>query len=160
MIPNKDIPALMNAIYYGYNAALKDGEFAPETVNGNLVTKCNQFVSYVAKSLGYFGFDGLNANQMIELMKKTDSGWIQPADHTTAQNHANQGVLVVAGKSNPSGHGHVCLVIPGILEKSGSWSVSVPKCVNVGKDVFIGKKISAAFTAQDKCEYFALAKMI
>ena len=160
MIPNKDIPALMNAAYYGFNRALPGGDFAPKVENGALVTHCNQFIQYVAKCLGYTNFDGMTANEMVSYMRDPANGWIQPADHAVAQDHANKGVLVIAGRANPLGHGHVCLVVPGILEKSGNWCAAVPKCVNVGKDVFFGKLISFAFNAEEKCDYFALAKMI
>lgn len=154
------IAVLMNAAYYGFNRALPGGDFAPRVENGKLKTYCNFFIQYVAKCVGYSGFDGMMANQMVEFMRRPDSGWIQLADSKTAQEHANNGVLVIAGRGNPSGHGHVCLIVPGILEKSGSWGDAVPKCVNVGKDVFFGKKVSFAFSGDEKCDYFALAKMI
>lgn len=155
-----NIPTLMNAAYYGFNRGLPGGDFAPKVEGGSLVTHCNQFIQYVAKCMGYGAFDGMTANEMVEFMRKPENGWIQPADGKTAQEHANKGVLVLAGRANPLGHGHVCLVVPGILEKSGSWGDPVPKCVNIGKDVFFGKKISFAFSAAEKCDYFALSKMI
>lgn len=158
MIPNKDIPGLLNAAYSGFNRALPGGELAPTVENGKLVTHCNQFVHSIAKAIGYTNFEGLMANQMVDLMKKPENGWIQ-VDGAVAQEHANKGVLVIAGRT-ATGHGHVCIVVPGILEKSGSWGEAVPKCVNVGKDVFFGKKISFAFSSTEKCDYFALAKMI
>lgn len=168
MIPNKDIAGLMNAAYYGFNRALANpdgsrGDFQPyrDPATKTLTTYCNQFIQYICAAIGYTDFSGMNANEMIDFMKKPGSGWMQlPVDGVTAQSHANLGVIVLGAKSNPDGHGHVCLVVPGVLEKSYSWGSAVPKCVNVGKDVFFGKKISFAFSADGKCDYFALSKMI
>lgn len=160
MTPEKNIPLLMNASYYAFNRALPGGDLAPTYYEGKWTTHCNQAMQYVCNALGYSDFTGMTANEMISFMKKANSGWIQPANAQIAQEHANNGVIVLAGLANEDGHGHVCLVVPGVLEKSGSWCKSVPKCMNVGKDVFFGKKISFAFSAEDECEYFALAKMI
>jgi hypothetical protein len=166
MIETRNVPGLLNAAYYGFNRALPNpdgsrGDFQPvKDSKGNvLTTYCNQFIQYICSALGYIDFKGMNANQMIDFMEKDGSGWIKSADHRFAQDSANAGVLVIAGRK-AAGHGHVCLIVPGVLEKSGNWCASVPKCVNVGGDVFFGKKISFAFRSEDKCDYFALAKML
>jgi len=149
----------MNCVYYGFNRGL-DGDFKPTTdSNGVLTTFCNEFIQSICNGLGYSGLNGLMANQMIDFMLDPKNGWIT-VDDAVAQAHANNGALVIAGKKNPTGHGHVCLIIPGILEQSNSFGKSVPKCANVGKDVFIGKRISFAFPVSMIPQYFVLGQMI
>lgn len=164
MIPEKNLPLLLNLAYVGYNRGLP----APNGIRGDLepvfnpdgslqTSYCNQFVQYICNGLGYTEFSGMNANEMFALMSDPKNGWIS-VDGSVAQDHANNGVLVLASESNPDGHGHVCLVLPGILEKSFAYAKAVPKCANVGKDVFFGRKISFAFSQPPT--YFALAGMV
>ena len=50
------------------------------------------------------------------------------------QNFANQGHFVVASRSNPSGSGHVALVVPGEMVK-GNWCgepVTLPVVMDTG----------------------------
>jgi len=166
MIPKKNLPLLLNLAYAGYNRAIKDnpgfpGDFSPSrNPGGELVTHCNQFIQYVCNGFGYDALNGMTANDMIKFMDSYEHGWISPTGDDVVQTHANSGVIVIAGYVNPTGHGHVCLVIPGILEYSSSFGRSVPKVVNVGKDVFFGKRLSYAFQAEEMPKYFALAGMI
>lgn len=161
MIPVKNLPLILNLAYVGFNRGIDGGDFAPTFNDGILVTHCNQFIQYICNGLGYDGFNGKNANDMISFMNDPTSGWISPADERVVQAHANNGVIVLAGWSNIKGHGHVCLVLPGILEQSNSAGKSVPKVANVGKDVFFGKRISYAFSFPDETPtYFAMAGMI
>jgi len=150
----KNLPLLMNACYVGYNRGLDGGDFAPK---GD-ITHCNRFISYVMNCFGYDKFNGLMANGIIDLMNDLTHGWITVSD-SVAQNHANAGVIVIAGRKFDA-HGHVCIVLPGILEKSGSFGRSVPKVVNIGKDVFFGKKVSFAFQSEEQPQYYALSTMI
>lgn len=156
MIPAKNLPLLMNLSYFGFNRS----DFQPiKNSDGSVKTFCNIFIQYVCSGLGYTDFTGKVANEIVKFMDNPTNGWITVGDEV-AQSHANQGVLVLAGSYNPTGHGHVCLVVPGLLEKSSSFGKSVPKCVNVGESVFFGKKISFAFTPQMNFSYYALAGMI
>jgi len=98
-------------------------------------------------------------NQMFDFLSNPMNGWISVSDDV-AQSHANNGVLVFAAHKKINSHGHICLIIPGIIEKSGAWGKSVPKACNIGKDVFIGKKVSFAFTKEEMPTYFALGEMI
>lgn len=92
--------------------------------------------------MGFKSFEGLLANQMIDLMEK-DGAWSK-VDMTQCQVLANAGSLVIAGlKAEP--HGHVNVICPGREKTSGRWG-QVPSCANVGKDVFIGKGINWAFS--------------
>ena len=165
MIPSKNLPMLMNSAYVGFNRALpmpsgERGDFQPEFNSDGSVkaTYCNQFIQYICNNMGYTEFTGMNANEMDSFMSDPKNGWIV-IDETVAQTHANNGVIVLASKAM-EGHGHVCLILPGILEKSGSWGKPVPKCVNVGKDVFFGKKLSFAFQAENIPTLYVLAGMV
>lgn len=157
----------MNLAYVGYNRGLPNdngtrGDFQPIFDEaGNLAsTFCNLFIQYICNGFAYGNFNGMTANDMVKYMQDPVNGWISPADDGTAQSHANSGVIVLAGWSNPDGHGHVNLILPGILEKSGSWARPVPKCANIGRDVFFGKRLSFAFAAQEQPKYYALSGMI
>lgn len=160
MAPAKNLPLLLNSAYYGFNRALPGGDLAPVfNPDGSVKeTFCNRFIQYVLNNFGYVDMNELTANRMHVYMEDPHHGWISVSDEV-AQHHANNGVIVLASKPS-EGDGHVCLIIPGILEKSTNWAKSVPKCANVGKDVFIGKKVSFAFQADNQPIYFALSGMI
>lgn len=167
MDPVKNLPMLLNLAYVSYNRALPGdngayGDFQPIFNSDGTVktTFCNQAMQYILNGFGYGAMNGMSANEMVQFMSDHANGWISPADDNTAQAHANTGVIVFSGISNPSGHGHVNLILPGILEKSPSWSRPVPKCMNVGKDVFFGKRLSWAYVQNDQPKYFALASQI
>lgn len=162
---NKNLPLLLNSAYYAYNRALpknnKPGDFQPIfNKDGSLQTTfCNSAMNYICICFGYQNFRGMIANEMFDYMNAPKNGWI-PVSDVVAQSHANEGVIVLASMKKESGHGHVCLILPGILENSASFSRSVPKCLNIGKDVFMGKKLSFAFPVDDQPTLFALSAMI
>ncbi len=118
-------------------------DFAPMSS----LTHCNEAVHYIASKLGFGGFVGMLANNMIDLMNRDPH--FQPIPMAEAQTFANLGMLVIAGeKAMP--HGHVCVVRPGNMAMSGNWKVLVPKIINVGQRNFIDKIISWAFRSEPK----------
>ena len=157
---------LIDAICDAYSMALPGEKWAPKRLDGILYTYCNEAVNFICKFMGYHRFDrqlvtggdeALLANQMFDIMSEEDGQWLTVfAD--VAQYHANCGILVIAGMKNATGHGHVCIVRPGLLQHSGKWRGPAPRVMNVGKDVFIDKKASYAFREEPK--YFALKEMI
>lgn len=162
----KNLPHMMQLAYNGYNRALPlphggRGEFQPVfNYDGSVqVTFCNEFINFICSGLNYLHFEGLLANEMFDLVNNPKQGWIS-VDETVAQAHANEGILVLAAHKNPTGHGHLAIIVPGLLEKSLNFGKLVPVCANVGRDVFFGKKISFAFKVEDNPHYFALAEMI
>ena len=105
-------------------------------------THCNQFVDEVATAMGYRGFHGIVANQIIDMMAANGDHW-SVINMEQAQDMANGGTLIIAGmKADP--HGHVCVVCPGKPKTSGRWGV-VPSVANVGAQVFIGRGVNWAF---------------
>jgi len=100
------------------------------------ITYCNQAVNNVAFGLGYFGFKSMNANQMIDHIESS-SEW-DKCDHISAQDFSNIGRFVIAGKKNLP-HGHVVVIRPGISIYSNKYKTYVPRCLNIGSDIFIAK---------------------
>ena len=141
--PKASIPKLVDAICEVFEKSLPGGELADR----DGVTHCNEAVSYVAKKLGYSGFDQIRtadpddailANRMFDLMA-TDPEWLQ-IDGIVAQSHANTGALVVAAWKNPGGvHGHVAVVRPGTLTYSAKWGNQVPQAPRIPKVANVGK---------------------
>lgn len=166
-VPVKNLPLLMNLSYYAYNRGLPHpdgsrGDFQPViSKDGQIeVTYCNQAMQYILSGFGYDRMNGMNANEMTGFMGAPENGWIAVGDDV-AQAHASNGILVLAGWINTEGHGHICMILPGILEKSGTAGKAVPKCVNIGREVFIGKRLSFAFDySRNAPTLYALAGMI
>lgn len=116
----------------------------PEYQPGGGLTHCNAYVSEVCMTMGYRSFEGLLANDILDLVTK-DPAWTK-VEMETCQSLGNQGTVVLAGvKAEP--HGHVVIICPGKEKTSGRWGL-VPSCANVGKEVFIGKGINWAFSSK------------
>lgn len=134
------------------------------------VTDCNRFVYDVLSQFGYTKFwdekekRPILANDMYDAFLM-NGDWIEVAGDI-AQFHANNGALVIAGWKNlDGGHGHVCVVRPGIAESSGSWHVtteSVPKVANVSDPELcrLDRKASFAFSSDKIPKYFVKKDMI
>jgi hypothetical protein len=163
---NDNVLKLVDAVCDALARALPGEKWAPKMLDGTFYTYCNEAVNFVARIMGYEKFDrplvtggdeAILANQMIDKMNEPDGDWMEVyAD--VAQHHANNGSLVIAGMKNNIGHGHVCIVRPGMLQHSGNWEAPAPRVMNVGKDVFIDKKASYAFKSQPN--YFVLKSTI
>jgi hypothetical protein len=157
---------LIDAICDAYSMALPGEKWAPRMIDGVLYTYCNEAVNFICKRMNYTKFDrplvtsgdeAILANQMFDKMSEPEGDWMAVfAD--VAQYHANQGAIVIAGMKNKLGHGHVCIVRPGILQHSGKWQAPAPRVMNVGRDVFIDRKASFAFREQPS--YFVLKEMV
>lgn len=134
----KNLFMLLDAIHLPLNR--------PEYQPGGGLTHCNAYVNEVCQAMGYKSFDGLLANDIVDLIA-IDPAWTETS-MDRCQDLANGGSLVIAGfKADP--HGHVNVICPGKLKASGRWG-PVPSCANVGKDIFIGKGINWAFSELPK----------
>jgi len=167
----RSIGMLMDAVWEAYNMAIPLGDhrgrhnvFEPFFADGRWYTKCNEGFNLICRRMGYEKFDRREtehptdaqlANFMYAAMNNPDGDWRQ-IDAVMAQHMANAGCLVAAADANVGRPGHVCVVVPGETEHSGSFGYAVPKVMNIGKDVFIGKKVSYAFPSSDKPDYFCL----
>lgn len=147
----KDIITLIDSILDTYDRS----DFHP---NPDGSTHCNQAVNAVALAMGYNGFAGLNADQIVSLMAASADWTAVPIEQ--AQDLANQGSLVVAGmtaqqlRDNGSTtlHGHVVTVRPGKCVFSGKWDKTspgkTPRVLNIGASDFIARGQSGAMTNQ------------
>lgn len=101
-------------------------------------TPCNTFLSQALKrvyNINDFDRAGggfLTANEMADYVKIHTDKWTELGDASSqqalkeAQGYANIRKAVIAIQQNPDGHGHVVLIVPGILQKSGSWNLDCP----------------------------------
>jgi hypothetical protein len=71
-------------------------------------SNCSGSTAAVAEALGHEELSGLNANEQVDYMAKN---W-NSVDAETAKALAEQGELVVAGKTGKS-HGHTAVIVPG-----------------------------------------------
>jgi len=104
---------------------------------------------------------------LIALNVKTDTRWIDLGPANTqasldaAQQAANCGRAVIATEFNPTGSGHVALILPGLQATSDNWGLNVPNSasffVNKPKSAYVGKGLSYAFQLPDGIEIYARA---
>ena len=149
---------LLNKVYPAWSKCLPSpygsGAYAPG--NNGKTTYCNDYVQEVSAGFGYIAFKGLLADDMVAHMKADTREWTSVSG-IVAQQHADAGALVIAGYVNPSGHGHVSIVIPGIPAPSGKWNdPDCPVLANVGELIYckIGLTANWAFDAEPV--YFVL----
>ncbi len=153
----KDLFKLIDACCEAYdNEGWKPIQDNPSTPENERRTFCNFAVNYVATKMGYVGFKGLLANQIVELMETSNSTslprWTR-IKASEAQELANLGFLVIAGvKETP--HGHVAVVRPGNSTQSGKWKTSAPKLMNVGAKNSIA--VGANFVFKEIPQFFRL----
>jgi hypothetical protein len=63
----------------------------------------------------------LLANDLISFISNPVHGWREVHPTQEAQDLANQGVVVVGGVTEPAGQGHVLVVMPGDMQRSGGF---------------------------------------
>lgn len=134
----KNLPLLLDAICEAYN----NPSFLPREGK----TYCNMASNSIALKMGCGDLAGRVANDIYDYMSASPNWSETPFDK--AQFLANQGTLVFAARKD-SPHGHICVVMPGNEKFSGKWG-KVPTVMNIGKDVFIGKGVSWAFSELPK----------
>lgn len=129
----------------------------PRTVENERATFCNFAVRRVCEELKYTGFNNMLANDMVRKMENSPEEW-RKISGQDAQDYANRGELVLAGQINLP-HGHVAVCRPGVAAFSAKWQGKfVPKCMNIGAQVFLGSGVNFAF--KDEPSYFWLLPKI
>ncbi len=117
-------------------------------------TFCNEFLQAASFLWGCLDLSGKLIRDIHLCVKGLPTRW-KPAGMAEAQLAANQGRLVIALWSDEAPQGdHGCIIAPGKLESSGTWGMEVPQAANVGKDNFFGKKLSFAFPANQRPEFY------
>lgn len=106
-------------------------------------TYCNFAVRYIAEKMGYWKFNRMLANQMIDLMERSPK-WRTIKDMRDVQPIANLCELIIAGEKREK-HGHVAVVRPGNMEWSNKWGCYCPKVCNIGKNNRLSKGVNWAF---------------
>ena len=95
------------------------------------VTFCNFAAQLITNAVfGYSGFDGLNANQIYNLVSGSGN-WLK-VDGSTAQLHANGGHLAICSQVGQP-HGHVSVIVPGNMVPSEHFGHAAPLTANVGE---------------------------
>lgn len=94
------------------------------TGDGSPETFCNFFVREVLRALGVQVPEGLRANALHAWLAQQASlgvtpGWERVPQHV-AQRAADEGMVVVAAWPNPSGPGHMAVLVPSLGE-AGVW---------------------------------------
>lgn len=136
----RNISVLMSGCYDGIN----NTDFFPKlNPDGSVLeTYCNFFVDSVASRLGCKDFSGRNANGICDFVSASSDWSLIPIDRAAFL--ASVGTFLIACERGDT-HGHVNVIVPGVMIRSMHWSMSVPLCANIGKDIFIGKGINWAF---------------
>lgn len=129
----------------------------PHLLGVGSITHCNEAVYRICRQFsGYEGFydkkrqDIITANEMCDLMSA--GGEWSKCDGKWANEYAMSGGLAVAAQK-AEGHGHVAVVFPSSMMKSGSWGKDVPMLANVGKTNGV-MPASKCFTSEPS--YFVL----
>lgn len=127
-------------------------KFKPTTES----TFCNVSVNYISQKMGFDGFRGMMANDIVHRMNNApDFSVVGPE---AAQALANDGRLVIAGitgdpeQNGQLGHGHVSICYVGDTVYSGKWKEECPQTCNVGKE---NKFCSSNYGFNSKPKYYA-----
>ncbi|WP_234119140.1 hypothetical protein [Bacteroides thetaiotaomicron] len=89
--------------------------------NDKITAHCNEGVRNAFEKLFKSNIlDNMNANTMTKYWINNPKQW-EPIQMSKAQNLANEGYFVVAGYINPTGSGHVVVIVPG-TETLGNWN--------------------------------------
>lgn len=164
---DNNLPLLVDAWSEAYQKSLTgpygDGTFSSADDG---LTDCNRAFNYCCEKVGYKKFVPLGqnlpilANDMYRYMGDHPEEWLE-VDGADAQAYANAGCLVAAAQENKAGHGHVCIVRPGVLTYSGKWlSAEVPKVANVSTPSLCRIDRGANYAFRDEPQYYVLKKFV
>lgn len=115
------------------------------------VTFCNLFVQLFFSRMGYNGFKGMLASDMVRFARS--SGDFLRVGIRDAISAAVAGQPSFAGLEG-SPHGHVCILLDSTPSFSQRFDQMVPHCVDVGKNYRWDVPISFAFRSMP--EFFIL----
>lgn len=118
---------------------------------GTESAQCNRGVNNAFTELtGSTELANKNANDMVSTLE-TSANFEPVTSLEKAQEIANDGGIVIAGKKEETGSGHVVLVVPGEIVNSSFWKGKVPVVMDTGwgkRDKKIA--ISYSWVASDK----------
>lgn len=135
----RDIVTLIDVICEAYDRP----DLQPK--DGN--TYCNLAVDMIAQAMGCKELELKTADEICDYIAN-HLDW-QEIKLNQAQDMANKGSLVIAGLDSRAlndAHGHVCVIRPGKQVYSGKWGLT-PRCINVGKEMFLARAKKGPLTA-------------
>jgi len=98
---------------------------------GTIDANCNRGVNHAFEELtGSKELANKNANNMVEQLEQSNN--FTKINQNEVQAEANDGTIVIAGKKETSGSGHVALAVPGKEESSTSWGGKAPVGMDTG----------------------------
>jgi RHS repeat-associated protein len=100
---------------------------------GSSAAYCNQGVNQAfAELTGSNELAGKNANNMVDQLESSDN--FTKINQSEVQKLANDGTIVIAGKKESSGSGHVALAVPGVEVRANkeNWGGSAPMGMDTG----------------------------
>jgi hypothetical protein len=135
------------------DAALSNPLYHP----ANGITYCNWAVDSIAQQFCCHEFDGLDADEIYQVMASNASGKWTKSDGSDAAIWALSNGLAIAGMPSQrmgQDHGHVAVLYPLGMQYSPSLNRDVPMLCNIGKSVGIMKSSEAFPIADGEAEYF------
>lgn len=118
-------------------------ETNPALQPGNGLTWCNRFVALVAAEMGA-QLGGVLANEQAAWLASKEAlaaGWA-PATEQVARQWADVGQLALAAWRNPSGHGHIAVLVPSLPAAPGKTRIA-----QAGGENFSSGSLSRGFGA-------------
>lgn len=131
---------------------------------------CNTFLRQALKSVYKINdFDNgsgeyISANDIAAYVLIHTDIWTLLGDASSqkvlddAQGYAKFGKAVIAVQPNPSGHGHVALILPGSQQYSGNWNLKCPNSasffLNKPNNSYAFKPLSYAFTTTENVKIY------
>lgn len=149
----RDRNELIDAILTAYD----NPAYKPVVREGKIITTyCNLAAHEIAKKMGcndlydevkkrprtadeIYDFMVANPNKWQEIQCSTLQPDFRDVAFSAVQFQANCGHLIYAVQSSynlKAGHGHICVIRPGVMKTSGKWG-KVPACMNIGGENFI-----------------------
>lgn len=116
-------------------------------------TYCNMALNYIAEKMGYQGFRGLLANEIVA--KLQDDPDFAPISAEQVSKLARAGNFIVAGAFGQP-HGHVSTAYPcdRPIAISAKWGgLAAPWLANIGKETYHGI-VTANWAFKDKPRYW------
>ena len=102
---------------------------------GTTAANCNRGVNHAFEELtGSNELAGKNANNMVDQLEQSSN--FTKINQNEVQTEANDGVIVIAGKKEDSGSGHVALAVPGEEVKANKerWGGTAPVGMDTGSN--------------------------
>jgi hypothetical protein len=100
---------------------------------GSTSSQCNRGVNHAFEELtGSNELAGKNANDMVDQLESSDNFEVVNRDNVKVE--TDDGSIIIAGKKESSGSGHVVLAVPGDEVSSTSWGGTAPVGMDTGRN--------------------------